>query len=504
VSAKKLVASAGSRWPRSSRPLTPNYASPEQLRGQPVSTATDVYSLGVLLYQLLTGRLPRLFRALTPPEIESALAREAPPPQVDRDLDAIVLKALAVEPARRYASVEQLAADLRRWTEGRPILARPHTLRYRAAKFLRRHLVAATAAAGVAAMLLGFTLDKARQAQRIAHERDRAHLEADKARELASFLADLLRSSDPWQAAGREVTVREVLDRGAEEIRRLDAGPELRGMLLDAMGTIYLELARFDEARPLLEEALAERRRALPADHPEVAASLHHLGLLSQRTGRYDEAETFYRQAVAIRRARAQPLPLAESLHGLGQTLYGQGAYGEAEDAHREACGAWSRAGRATFLCTTCRSRSSSPRSCRRPCCRRPRRSRCERSATPGSGPPPAASPPWTARVGAQHSAPAVPTPRAGSRFPPRPARPSTSACWPPARRSRPAARPRRRSPSPPPRDLAASAVSWCATAKAVPPSAWSSTPARPISGRSAAPATTEACAFHRLPRPAT
>ncbi|HEX9735514.1 MAG TPA: tetratricopeptide repeat protein, partial [Thermoanaerobaculia bacterium] len=335
MSAKKLVASAGSRWPRSSRPLTPNYASPEQLRGQPVSTATDVYSLGVLLYQLLTGRLPRLFRALTPPEIESALAREAPPPQVDRDLDAIVLKALAVEPARRYASVEQLAADLRRWTEGRPILARPHTLRYRAAKFLRRHLVAATAAAGVAAMLLGFTLDKARQAQRIAHERDRAHLEADKARELASFLADLLRSSDPWQAAGREVTVREVLDRGAEEIRRLDAGPELRGMLLDAMGTIYLELARFDEARPLLEEALAERRRALPADHPEVAASLHHLGLLSQRTGRYDEAETFYRQAVAIRRARAQPLPLAESLHGLGQTLYGQGAYGEAEDAHR-------------------------------------------------------------------------------------------------------------------------------------------------------------------------
>ncbi len=322
------------------RPLTPGYASPEQLRGRRITTATDIYSLGVLLYRLLTGRPPRVFRSLAPPEIERVLAQVPPRLDLDRDLDGIVLKALDEQPERRYASVEQLAADLRRYAAGLPVLARRHTPAYRAAKFLRRHRLAVAIAAAVAALLLGLALERERQAGRLAREHHRARIEAAKARELSTFLVDLLQDSDPWQTPGREVTVREVLDRGSEEIRRrLDDEPELRGMLLDTMGSIYLNLALYDKAQPLLEEGLAERRRALPGEHPDVATSLGHLGAQRRFKSDYDQAEAYSRQALAIRRRALRPEDplLADSLHQLGLVLLLKAEYDETERTHREA-----------------------------------------------------------------------------------------------------------------------------------------------------------------------
>ncbi|MCP3962967.1 MAG: serine/threonine protein kinase [bacterium] len=322
------------------RPLTPNYASPEQLRGEPITTATDIYSLGVLLYCLLTGCPPRLYESLAPPEIERVLAREPAPTQLGRDLDGILLKALDEEPGRRYASVEQLSEDLRRHAAGLPILARPQTLGYRATKYLRRNRVAVAIAATVAALLLAFAIDKSRQATKLAREHDRVQLESTKARELSAFLVDLFQNTDPWRASGREVTVREILDRGSEEIRqRLDDEPELRGMLLDTMGYIYLRLALFEKARPLLEEGLAERRRVLPEGHLDVADSLDHLGALHLSTAAYDEAGRFFREALYIRRQALGPesLPVADSLHSLGNVLFMQGDYPETERLHRQA-----------------------------------------------------------------------------------------------------------------------------------------------------------------------
>ncbi|MEM7584648.1 MAG: serine/threonine-protein kinase, partial [Acidobacteriota bacterium] len=324
---------------RGLRPLTPNYASPEQLRGQQITTSTDIYSLGVLLYRLLTGRTPRVFDSLTPTAVERSLAEEPTSPELDRDLDRIVLKALDEAPDQRYASVEQLAEDLRRYAAGRPILARPHTLSYRATKFLRRHRLAAAVAAAVALLLIGFAVDKDRQAAELARERDRARIENAKAQELSTFLVDLLRSSDPWQSPGREVTVREVLDRGSQEIHhRLDDEPELRGMLLDTMGSIYLGLAQYENSLPLLEAGLAERRRALPADHPDIATSLHNLGGHHLAKGSYGQAEPFFRQAIAIRRGLGpDEVSVADSLHQLGMALYLNGSLDEAERCHREA-----------------------------------------------------------------------------------------------------------------------------------------------------------------------
>ncbi len=321
------------------RPLTPNYASPEQLRGQQITTATDIYSLGVLLYRLLTGRPPRVFESLTPSAVERILALEPTRPELNRDLDRIVLKALDEEPDQRYASVEQLAEDLRRYATGLPIFARPHTLTYRAAKFLRRHRIGVAVAAAVVTMLAGFAVDKERQNAMLARESDRTRIESAKAQELSTFLVDLLQDSDPWQTPGREVTVRVVLDRGSEAIRqRLDEEPELRGMLLDTMGSIYLGLALYEKALPLLEEGLTERRRILPSEHPDIATSLDNLGAYHLAKASYDQAENSSRQAVAIRRRSLGWDPLvAESLDQLGRVLFLKGEYDETELVHREA-----------------------------------------------------------------------------------------------------------------------------------------------------------------------
>ncbi|MEM1204724.1 MAG: serine/threonine-protein kinase [Acidobacteriota bacterium] len=321
------------------RVFTPSCASPEQFRGQPVTTATDVYALGVLLHRLLTGRPPRTFDSLTPVAVEGVLAKTVPPPGLGRDLDTIVLKALEVDPLRRYGSVEQLADDLRRHRDGLPILARPQTLGYRASRFVGRHRLGVAVGAAVLLLSAGFGIDRASQARALAMERDRAVVGEAHARELATFLEDLLRRSNPWQEPGREVTVREALDQGASAIGdRFGDQPLLRARLLDSMGRIYVGLGRLDEAEPLLEGALEHRRGALAGDHPEVAESLLRLGNLRYRQARYDVAETLMAEAKAILEGSGgEPRRLAEAWHHLGQVAFLQGRLELSEERYREA-----------------------------------------------------------------------------------------------------------------------------------------------------------------------
>ncbi len=268
--------------------LTPDHASPEQLRGEPVTTATDVYQLGVLLYRLLTGQPP--CRATTPPAaggVEAltrfldlprpstivdagpesgpiADARGTTPAQLRRmlsgDLDTIVGKALRHDPARRYVSVEELAGDIRRYLDGRAISARPDTRGYRARLFLRRHPWVAPVAAAALFFLGVYVATLVLHARSLETERNAAQQQAERAQEVQRFLTDLFASADPYRPAdpalGRRITVVEALDVGVERLQTsLTDRPAIRASILASISDVYQSLGMFDRALPLREEA---------------------------------------------------------------------------------------------------------------------------------------------------------------------------------------------------------------------------------------------------------
>lgn len=355
------------------RVLTPAYASPEQVSGEPVTTATDVYSLGVVLYELLTGTRP-FGEAATPAALERAMAsaeirapsaaRAADAAALRGDLDNICLKALAREPDRRYGTAEELAADLRRHLAHEPVLASPPGRMDRMRKFVRRHRtgVAATALV-IAALAIGLALAAAGFV-RAREERDRARLEAEKSEQVAIFLERLFEVADPEEARGKRLTADELLARGAARVRRdLGTQPAVQARMMDVIGRVYRRLGMYAEARPLLAEALDVRRRALGAGSRDAAESamrygqlladlnedsaavalLHaargaaaaagdpalaalatgYLAFAVDEAGGIAAADTLYRAAIEARRAHFGPASreLAESLNDYGTFL---------------------------------------------------------------------------------------------------------------------------------------------------------------------------------------
>jgi len=334
------------------RLATPEYASPEQLAGEPVTTATDVYALGLLLHELLTGHRPfrehegsltaleRAVRVLEPRRSSEAVAgdrdavaaaaRRTSPPALARalrgDLDTIVATALRKEPERRYASVERLAEDVALFRAGRPIRARPESLAYRARKFAGRHRVGVAAAGLIALLLTGFSIFAWRQAAVLAVERDAARAERDKARELSEFLTDLF-GADPYAddpGLRDSTTLGEFLERSEASVRReLGGRPELEAALLARLARLHGNLGRLDRARPLAEEALAARR-ALPGDRrADVAESANTLATVLQEQGELAAAEALFREALALREALYDEphADIAESLNNLAIVL---------------------------------------------------------------------------------------------------------------------------------------------------------------------------------------
>jgi serine/threonine protein kinase/tetratricopeptide (TPR) repeat protein len=332
------------------RALTPEYAAPEQLSGGAVTTATDVYALGVLLYVLLTSQHPA-GRALDSPSTLVRAIVETNPPRASEtvngrlqrtlrgDLDTIIAKALKKNADERYPSVTAMADDVRRHLRHEPINARPDTLRYRARTFVRRHAAAVAVATAVVVLIAGLT---AVYTVWLASERDRAQREAAKAVKVSGLMMGLLNTADPYapRAGGADPTVRDLLDRGAAQVTvALKDEPDLQAQMLTMIGRTYRRLGIYDRALPLLEQALMSAEQAYGATHPSVAAALHDLGVLSADRGDYPAAGRRLEQALAMRRrllTRDDP-ELAVTLAELGRVYQDQGFNERAEPLHREA-----------------------------------------------------------------------------------------------------------------------------------------------------------------------
>ncbi len=343
--AKLLYEGAGSRMTVTALgpgPLTPSYASPEQVRGEPISTATDVYSLGVVLYELLTGRVPyrvtgrgaaEMARVIceTPPRRPSNAAGKRRYPDAASvsgtdsawhlrrslrgDLDNIILKALSKEPDRRFSSVEQFSEDLERYLTGQPVRSRPGGWIYRAAKFGRRNALAVSLALISIVLSAIFTATLIVQRSEIVSQRDQA-------KQLAEFLTGLAWELDG--AYGGEVPDPAVVDSLAQEMEaELADLPRLRSLMRDTLGRINTRLGRHDIAEPLLQSTLDERRKLLGPRHHSVAESLLNLANLKIEQGQYAVAEEHMLQALAIQRQafpEGEPA-LARGLHNLASFL---------------------------------------------------------------------------------------------------------------------------------------------------------------------------------------
>ncbi len=365
------------------RVLTPAYAAPEQILGEPVTTATDVYALGVMLFELLTGRLPHEREAVSAAALPGVVERETaerpsiavrrlPEPEAGRapglpqrerrrlsqrlagDLDTIVLKALQREPARRYASAAALAEDLRRHLAGKPVRARPDTLRYRARKFVGRHKVAVISAALVVLSLVGGLAAAAFQARRAAVAAAEARANSLRAERVKEFLIGLFETADPEQAAGGSVTAKELLEQAGKRLETELAGdPLIRADLLEAVARIDKSLGLLEPAEALAERAIELRTAAPGAGGALGAASLASaratLGLVRMGQGRLEEAAELLHAAHERLEASEprQSLTLARVRSDYAQVLFWQSRVAEAEalerrvyDTYREVLGA--------------------------------------------------------------------------------------------------------------------------------------------------------------------
>ncbi|HTB12276.1 MAG TPA: serine/threonine-protein kinase [Bryobacteraceae bacterium] len=319
------------------RLMTPAYAAPEQIRGERIGVYTDVYSLGVVLYELLAGKLPFDLSDRTPGESERIILEQEPEkPSSIADLNVLCLTAMHEDPERRYSSVEALIRDIDHYLGGQPLEAQRDTLRYRARKFIGRNRRAVTAAAAVLTLVIGmvafFTV-------RLAVARNRALAEAARTQRIQRFMLNLFEGGDKESGPGDNLRVITMIDRGVLEAQDLSNEPAVQAELYQTLGSIYQKLGKLDRADTLLNSGLERRRSLFGNDSAEAAESLIALGLLRVDQERLPEAERLVREGLDMTRRRASRYDpaLAKATTALGRVLEERGSYKEAVPVLEEA-----------------------------------------------------------------------------------------------------------------------------------------------------------------------
>jgi serine/threonine protein kinase/Tfp pilus assembly protein PilF len=350
------------------RVMTPDHASPEQVRGQTITTSSDVYVLGVLLYKLLAGTGPFVISSRRLVEIERAICEKDPAPAshavaaddsadsqaiaaarsttakklrraLAGDLDNIIAMAMRKEPERRYGSAQQLAGDIQRHLDGLPVIARRDTLSYRSAKFVKRHWLPVGIGMGAAFLIVAFAITAYEQSLRIADERDRvaqqrerAENERARAEEVSRFLVNLFKLTDPQENRGNQVTARELLDSGAKRLRAgLQDQPNTKSALLSTVGAVYDSLGQFQVAEPILDESL---RLQSSSDEVSRVNTLLELGRARMGAGDLSAAEAPLQEALRISQSQfgARSAQSGHVLWGLGMLRFEQGRISESKE----------------------------------------------------------------------------------------------------------------------------------------------------------------------------
>jgi serine/threonine-protein kinase len=344
--------------------LTPAYAAPEQFRGEAVGTYTDIYALGVVLYELLCDHVPYDLSDKTPgaaealvlggepdrPSVVTARAEAAPVVATRAqwsDLDVLCFKAMHKDPQRRYQSVDALMRDVDRFVAHQPLEARPDAWGYRARKFLRRHRARVVTTAVVA--VGGLTL-VTYSAVGVARARDAALAEAARTQRVQGFLLNLFQGGDEEVGPAESLRVVTLIDRGVQEARSLGAEPIIQAELFHTLGDVYRQLGRLERADTLLRAALTQRQRTLGPDHPDVAQTVIAMSALETLRAAYDSAEALARTGLAAsRRAYAEDHPqVALATDALGRVLEEKGDYAGAIAVYEEAVRLRSRSGEVT------------------------------------------------------------------------------------------------------------------------------------------------------------
>lgn len=327
------------------RLLTLKYAAPEQLSGDAVGLYTDAYALGVLLYELIAGRLPHRTHAGDGEDAVERWASERPSAVVRReqpamrnqlsrdewaDLDLIVLKAMDPDSARRYGNADTLLRDVTALLEGTPIEARRSDWPYMLSKFVHRNkrllMMAAAALLAITATIAFYTM-------RLTRARDAAVRQAARAERMQQFTENLFQGGDPSAGPAADLSVVALLDRGRNEAAGLQADPQAQADMQETLGGIYQKLGRLDVADPLLNSAFEREKQLLGANDPKTARSLAAVSLLRKDQGRLPEAESMARQALAVERGArsAAPKDIADAELALGTILEVKGNYPEAQ-----------------------------------------------------------------------------------------------------------------------------------------------------------------------------